>query len=403
MNANHAQDNSDKQPSSEPEQLSSAAITDEPWQDLRAPNREVAAYQAGRLLNLLEWRLVFSLFSGSSKHKAAVGDVVGRLKGVSHYLSTGAEATIADEIEEAMAGFGPKTEPEADNLLSGLDGLRDEGDPYAPSFIPVEDLYRDLFAGWIEPVINAIRQAFRKRLTSEESWLLRLGETIDQGLRRSDVCVFMPRQYQECQADAEEDAQDHDGSDSKKQNTGVSPKDADGEEKSSVYAIMRMERGYFNIGEELPGDSWYHELPYLCEKAGIPGAISADSINLLTDPTARQIRAFIEKGDEKIRKNLSANLTDSTPPRECPSVRPTDRIPPEERTKPMSYRRAAKLMGKGDSRDAAEWLSASVKDDSIRCEHISRQTHVFSRCDFPKEAWRLILVAESIPTDPNFP
>jgi hypothetical protein len=74
-----------------------------------------------------------------------------------------------------------------------------------------------------------------------------------------------------------------------------------------------------------------------------------------------------------------------------PADNKTDRIPPEERTIPLTFRRAAKLMGKAGGKDAAEWLSASVKDGSIRCEHITRQTHVFSKLDFPGDAWPLIL------------
>lgn len=62
-------------------------------------------------------------------------------------------------------------------------------------------------------------------------------------------------------------------------------------------------------------------------------------------------------------------------------------IPPENRTIPMSYRRAAKLMGKGDSQDAGEWLSKSVSDGSIPCEHVTRQTHVFSLESFPAAVW----------------
>ncbi len=62
-------------------------------------------------------------------------------------------------------------------------------------------------------------------------------------------------------------------------------------------------------------------------------------------------------------------------------------IPPEDRTIPMSYRRAAKLMGKGDSQDAAEWLSRSVADGSIPCEHVTRQNHVFSVKWFPEAVW----------------
>jgi hypothetical protein len=82
--------------------------------------------------------------------------------------------------------------------------------------------------------------------------------------------------------------------------------------------------------------------------------------------------------------------TGEVPPSQ-PTDNKTDRIPPEERTIPLTFRRAAKLMGKAGGKDAAEWLSASVKDGSIRCEHITRQTHVFSKLDFPGDAWPLIL------------
>jgi hypothetical protein len=60
------------------------------------------------------------------------------------------------------------------------------------------------------------------------------------------------------------------------------------------------------------------------------------------------------------------------------------KIPPIKRTRPMSYREAARHMGKGDSRDAAEWLSAAVEEGAFACEHVSRQTHIFSVDDFPK-------------------
>jgi hypothetical protein len=74
------------------------------------------------------------------------------------------------------------------------------------------------------------------------------------------------------------------------------------------------------------------------------------------------------------------------------------KIPPAYRTKPMSFRRAARLLGKGSSRDAAEWLSKSVQDKSYRCEHITRQNHVFDKRQFPKSIWPKLE-----PTDDNLP
>jgi hypothetical protein len=74
-----------------------------------------------------------------------------------------------------------------------------------------------------------------------------------------------------------------------------------------------------------------------------------------------------------------------------------NKIPPDKRTKPMSYRKAAFYMGKGKSQDAAEWLSNCVNDKTILCEHKSRQSHVFSVDDFPKSAWPQIRPGESQP------
>jgi len=66
-------------------------------------------------------------------------------------------------------------------------------------------------------------------------------------------------------------------------------------------------------------------------------------------------------------------------------------IPADERTKPMSYRFAADLMGKGNSKDAAEWLSKCVAEGTILCEHLSRQMHIFSRKSFLPKVWKRIM------------
>lgn len=76
------------------------------------------------------------------------------------------------------------------------------------------------------------------------------------------------------------------------------------------------------------------------------------------------------------------------------------KIPPEHRTKPMSYRKAAELLGKGSGKDAAEWMSKCVQDGTIACERITRQTHVFDTRDFPETVWPRIKVAGSGPKSP---
>lgn len=66
-------------------------------------------------------------------------------------------------------------------------------------------------------------------------------------------------------------------------------------------------------------------------------------------------------------------------------------IPPEHRTKPMSYRQAARYLGRPDSQDSAEWLKKCVDDGTVHCDPMSRQSHVFDRRQFPATIWPQIM------------
>ncbi len=61
-------------------------------------------------------------------------------------------------------------------------------------------------------------------------------------------------------------------------------------------------------------------------------------------------------------------------------------IPVEHRTKVMAKKNAAKLLGRPNSDSGVKWLNACIEDGTIRCEKINRQTFVFDKRDFPKEA-----------------
>jgi hypothetical protein len=70
---------------------------------------------------------------------------------------------------------------------------------------------------------------------------------------------------------------------------------------------------------------------------------------------------------------------------------PASRIPPEQRTIPMSLKRAAQLMGYTNGRgekDAVELLSKTIEDGTIRAERQNRQRYVFDKRDFPEESHR---------------
>jgi hypothetical protein len=87
------------------------------------------------------------------------------------------------------------------------------------------------------------------------------------------------------------------------------------------------------------------------------------------------------------RADESAILTDSTKA----AQRRQSKIPPAKRTRPMSLREAARLMGYENSRDAAEKLRAAIKTGALKYEKLTRQQHVFSIDDFPSNIHKQIL------------
>jgi len=69
------------------------------------------------------------------------------------------------------------------------------------------------------------------------------------------------------------------------------------------------------------------------------------------------------------------------------STRDRRKIPASKRTKPMSLKEAARLIGFGKGRDAAERLRAAIDNGTVRYEKLTRQQHIFSLDDFHKDKW----------------
>ncbi len=69
------------------------------------------------------------------------------------------------------------------------------------------------------------------------------------------------------------------------------------------------------------------------------------------------------------------------------------KIPPSKRTRPMSLKEAARLMGymAAGSKKAAERLRRAMDVGAVAFEQQTRKAFVFSRDDFPKENWPKIL------------
>jgi hypothetical protein len=63
-----------------------------------------------------------------------------------------------------------------------------------------------------------------------------------------------------------------------------------------------------------------------------------------------------------------------------------EKIPPDERTRPLALKEAAKLMGYRGKK-AAEQLKAAIDNRTVKSERLTRQQHVFSKLDFPESVW----------------
>lgn len=80
------------------------------------------------------------------------------------------------------------------------------------------------------------------------------------------------------------------------------------------------------------------------------------------------------------------------------------RISAADRTKPMTLGEAAKHLGRvGSKKDCAEWLRNCIKEGTIRCESIGRQSHVFDRNQFPETAWPKLLPNKTSESGPKSP
>jgi hypothetical protein len=71
------------------------------------------------------------------------------------------------------------------------------------------------------------------------------------------------------------------------------------------------------------------------------------------------------------------------------------KIPPENRTKPLSLKEAARWMGYGRDDRAVKNLRAAMDTGAVAHEKLTRQRHIFSRLDFPRENWPRVIPTQS--------
>jgi site-specific DNA-cytosine methylase len=63
------------------------------------------------------------------------------------------------------------------------------------------------------------------------------------------------------------------------------------------------------------------------------------------------------------------------------------KIPPDRRTRPLTLREAARLMGFGGNKGGAAQLKRHIEVRALKAKKQSRQAYVFDRTDFPESNW----------------
>ena len=136
-----------------------------------------------------------------------------------------------------------------------------------------------------------------------------------------------------------------------------------------------------NIVNQFPTLVWIREFN---PESAQPGAVEARTgwrmvvaaieANGHTTPATQD-----EPRGTEVMVNLICALESEAANAMIDGVAPVSVIPPQYRTKPMTYREAAVALGMPDSQDGAELVSKDVKSGRLRCEHFSRQRHVFDK------------------------
>ena len=128
-------------------------------------------------------------------------------------------------------------------------------------------------------------------------------------------------------------------------------------------------------------DAFNSLLTYCFERFG--SGLTSENFNRLRGRVGRLANLTPPQVNTLTLPEFTALLTKAT--------RNIRRIHPSHQTRPMSLREAARHMGYGSSKDAAEKLRAAIESDAVGHQKRTRQQHIFDRRDFPSEVWQKII------------
>ncbi|MHB1422344.1 MAG: hypothetical protein ACYC3I_03940 [Gemmataceae bacterium] len=133
-------------------------------------------------------------------------------------------------------------------------------------------------------------------------------------------------------------------------------------------------------GERLePETGWMDQVDSCCRALGLPESLIESFQALQQEACGSTVENRVENYVANLDKLIRDELTDLAPPHQ------EEKIPPGERTRPMTLKDAARFMGKGGTKAGVKLVRALIKSGVIPCISITRQTHIFRKSDFPSE------------------
>ena len=335
-----SQEDSSSQESLHSAQATPSASGAEPWWDLPIANRNIAAYQAGRLLNQFCWNADQAWF-GNASLLDIVDEIFNQFTAVSYEFVIGEENILEPEVRNARALWERNRTCE-EACEEFCERLAPEPDPtvYDP-FLSLEDHYWWLMKVWVEPVVDRLNGAFREQLDSGERWLFKLGVCVDEGVRPRDFHKFIhgPTPFTAPEAIAAE----------------PDPEVEDAE--CGSFGCRREELRVPNYrpkpGELEADKDWHVRLSKTWKKAGLSGTLPSQLVNPSSRSTCDERLAIVAEIDKFVRKKLARKKLVASVAKK-PWFHGEDEAPPNGFSGPLRAQKqqlAKALMGgKGDPR-----------------------------------------------------
>jgi len=348
----------------------------------------VAAYQAGRLLNQLNWHCQLAVLISREEHRHAIDVVVAKLKSASQEIVQDAPSRAEKQIDRFLSRFWRDVSSEwAMEYREGLaDELRcSEQEAQCSPDMTCESACVYLNDMFVDPIVEKWRRKLKRNLESSDRWAFALGEYVDRGVRRSDVYAFVNR-YPPDAIEQDESSHDDVQSESHLDNEGDTPyyceteRETEGEQKPpqsndaqkpafAVGSVGSEDRtredksdddqppfdGYVNRrfanyhpvpGSILPEPAWDQQVVELSRRVGIDKALSTVISPVHLGATCENIVEAVESVDSLLYSALCKIKKQSVRKKQTWWHAPEDPVPPEY---PFGSLR-------GQKKDLAKWI-----------------------------------------------